>query len=616
MQVFILLYLLVSMVDIFVTGRFLDSVILNTRIAKSILLALSSVEIALIVATSWVLFPIGFVCFQLMDDGTPASIAMLVFSASVLFGGTLYISLDTGFNFTRWFLRGADSYSPALLVLYLGVPLVSLTAYSICQVVFSVRLGRIPWYLIASLTAFAVGQLFEFVIGSKICAATHGALDGAFFQSLFSLIALVTLCDHWETSGAAFHEEDGQAGSGHCAYYQHSSTFSQSKQEPFTQTQEVPQLYLVQPEGLSMTDSLSALDVYKTQFLDRVESEVYNMILNSSKTNLTAVVATFQNGSQANYNYHDHLHWGSRIWTMVQQRDQLDKSPPGLIIHDDGAELESWVSANVLKKVTGIYNEFFKEHEEVVIKHQIGSIQRNPEVQKQIAVLFTGVAREAGKPMTKKMSKALAHLIRELLSQQTPSALNAALTSALAHISAPMVVRFSQHLAHALAPHLGQMMTHLLSPGAIHSLLVGHLHALGPKAAVALLSYLGVHLSHQAASHSFFAAAGAVSLVGHVAAPAVLVWLVKKKLDKMPTELAGKVAPLVRGLLEQNFTETNTKVLAEAAKGFAKDGAKKLAWELFKDSTLGEMVTEVADELVQAAEREGGVLKRHLLDDN
>jgi hypothetical protein len=86
------------------------------------------VHIAAIVATTWILMLNGLVGYQLLDDGTPISIGLLLISAVILFVGTGYIALDTGFSWTGYWddtLTG-DDQAYALYTLYQLVPLVFL----------------------------------------------------------------------------------------------------------------------------------------------------------------------------------------------------------------------------------------------------------------------------------------------------------------------------------------------------------------------------------------------------------------------------------------------------------------------------------------------------------
>lgn len=95
-------------------------------------------HIAAITVTCWILFLNGIVGYQLLDDGTASSIALFVGSSLIIFIGTGYIALDTGFNWTHFW--ESSSYDPdrnrniALYVLYQIFPLACIVFYYILQV--------------------------------------------------------------------------------------------------------------------------------------------------------------------------------------------------------------------------------------------------------------------------------------------------------------------------------------------------------------------------------------------------------------------------------------------------------------------------------------------------
>lgn len=83
----------------------------------------------------------GAVGYQLVDDGTPLSLGLIFGSAALLFVGTGYIALDTGFSWTGFWndtITNPDrSYS--LYTLYQLVPLVFLVVYFLLEVVLVLR---------------------------------------------------------------------------------------------------------------------------------------------------------------------------------------------------------------------------------------------------------------------------------------------------------------------------------------------------------------------------------------------------------------------------------------------------------------------------------------------
>jgi len=73
----------------------------------------------------------GLVGYQLLDDGTAVSIGLILISAALIFIGTGYIALDTGFSWTGFWdssLTGANR-GYALYTLYLLAPLVFIVVF-------------------------------------------------------------------------------------------------------------------------------------------------------------------------------------------------------------------------------------------------------------------------------------------------------------------------------------------------------------------------------------------------------------------------------------------------------------------------------------------------------
>ena len=88
----------------------------------------SAAHIALVVSTIWILMLNAAVGFQVIEDGTPLSTGLLIFSSLLIFIGTGYIALDTGFSWTGFFDKdlNAPNQSYPLYTLYQLVPLVFL----------------------------------------------------------------------------------------------------------------------------------------------------------------------------------------------------------------------------------------------------------------------------------------------------------------------------------------------------------------------------------------------------------------------------------------------------------------------------------------------------------
>ncbi|KAK6004173.1 hypothetical protein QM012_009023 [Aureobasidium pullulans] len=196
MQLFLVGFIIISICEIFTIGWFpLDGAVRR---------GFSAVHIAAIVATTWILLMNGAVGYQFLDDGTFVSLALIFGSAAILFIGTGYIALDTGFSWTGYWndTLVAPNRAYALYTLYQLVPLVFLFIFFVLEAFIVVRvLGEIRpmFYLIAAVLLFAVGQIFQYVISVHLCTATNGAINGGLFESLFTLLAVVMIWVFWSS---------------------------------------------------------------------------------------------------------------------------------------------------------------------------------------------------------------------------------------------------------------------------------------------------------------------------------------------------------------------------------------------------------------------------------
>lgn len=196
MQLFLLGYILIEICEIFTVGKF--------PLNNTVRIAFTGIHMGLITATLWILMLNAAVGYQIIDDGTPVSIGLMVASAVALFIGTGYIALDTGYSWTGHFdgsLSG-NNRNIGLYVLYQLAPLVFLFLFFLLETALVIRvLGeRKPMiYLVAAAILFAVGQVFNYVVSIHICHGTNGKIDGALFETLFTLLSVVTIWIFWSS---------------------------------------------------------------------------------------------------------------------------------------------------------------------------------------------------------------------------------------------------------------------------------------------------------------------------------------------------------------------------------------------------------------------------------
>ncbi|OAL55376.1 hypothetical protein IQ07DRAFT_582871 [Pyrenochaeta sp. DS3sAY3a] len=196
MQLFLIGYVVISICEIFTIGGF--------PLNDSTRIGFVAVHIAAIVATTWILMLNGMVGYQLLDDGTAVSIGLLVISSLVLFVGTGYIALDTGFSWTGYWNSSLElpNQAYALYTLYQLVPLVFLVIFFLLESFLVLRIlgERKPMlYLLGAALLFAIGQIFQYVISVHICTGTDGKINGGLFESLFTLLAVVMIWVFWSS---------------------------------------------------------------------------------------------------------------------------------------------------------------------------------------------------------------------------------------------------------------------------------------------------------------------------------------------------------------------------------------------------------------------------------
>jgi len=194
MQLFLVGYIIVSIAEIFTVGGFLTS--------HNVLAWFTAIHIGAITATCWVLMLNAVVGYQMMDDGTVLSLGLVIVSALAFFVGTAYVSVATGTQFHDEFPKDDSSKNIALYVLYLLIPLVLIVAFFVLESILVLGLlqeTRPMVLLSVSALLFAIGQIFDFVISVHLCTATDGRIDGALFETLFTLLAVVALWFFWSS---------------------------------------------------------------------------------------------------------------------------------------------------------------------------------------------------------------------------------------------------------------------------------------------------------------------------------------------------------------------------------------------------------------------------------
>lgn len=141
-------------------------------------------------------------------------------SSVIIFVGTGYIALDTGFSWTGYWddTLAGENQAYALYTLYQLVPLVFLVIFFCLEAFLVLRvLGeRKPMrmyfdvqflpllmpllvYLLGAALLFAIGQIFQYVISVHICTGSSGKINGGLFETLFTLLSVVMIWVFWSS---------------------------------------------------------------------------------------------------------------------------------------------------------------------------------------------------------------------------------------------------------------------------------------------------------------------------------------------------------------------------------------------------------------------------------
>ncbi|KAI8822370.1 chitin synthase III catalytic subunit [Fimicolochytrium jonesii] len=158
----------------------------------------AAAHIAMIITTLWCLLLNGFVGFQWAEDGTPLSLWSIRISSLVIWGLSFFINIAT---FTK--MPGFSKTDPtALFVFYFVFSVAFILIYVVLQIVLVVNTLDDRWPLGDILVGFAffvVGRIFEFVLSTKICDMAKHYVDGMFFGTICSLLAVMMVYKYWDS---------------------------------------------------------------------------------------------------------------------------------------------------------------------------------------------------------------------------------------------------------------------------------------------------------------------------------------------------------------------------------------------------------------------------------
>ncbi|KAI8384506.1 chitin synthase III catalytic subunit [Radiomyces spectabilis] len=158
----------------------------------------TAVHIGLISATFWCLLLNGFVGFQFAEDGTPLSLWSIRISSFVIFMVVGFISIATFQNI------GPFTYTKpaALWVFFFIINGVAFIIYVISQIILVVNTLDDRWPLgdiLFGTAFFIVGQVIMFIFSVTICDQVKHYVDGLFFGTTCTLLAVMMVYKYWDS---------------------------------------------------------------------------------------------------------------------------------------------------------------------------------------------------------------------------------------------------------------------------------------------------------------------------------------------------------------------------------------------------------------------------------
>ncbi|KAG6360312.1 hypothetical protein INS49_011369 [Diaporthe citri] len=179
MQLFLVGYIVISICEIFTVGEF--------PLSSTVRIAFTGIHIGFIIATTWMLMLNAVVGYQI-HRRRYATVARP-------HPGICNRKFQSSYE-------GPNYRNIALYVLYQLAPLIFLVAFYVLETVLVLRvLGetRPMVYLTLAAVLFALGQIFNYAISPHICNGTDGKIDGALFQTLFTLLSVVMVWVFWSS---------------------------------------------------------------------------------------------------------------------------------------------------------------------------------------------------------------------------------------------------------------------------------------------------------------------------------------------------------------------------------------------------------------------------------
>jgi hypothetical protein len=435
-------------------------------------------------------------------------------------------------------------------------------------------------YLIAAVLFFAGGQIIEFLASPYICRGTAYKIDGAFFQTLMSLVAVVFVFVFWRSiTEDTWSEPSYRYGSSQSFANRQHINVSDIREK--SQYRPIP---IEKPVGMTVEDGVAELNRYKAEFLSQVETEVWNLIKHSQKRDVTAIIA-----GDEEYRCIPSYDSGyrKRFSAMMKHKGA------GLPVYA-GEELDSWLTPEITRRVEELYSQFFTKHSDIQGKVMLQKLRDNPTAYKRVGLQFAESLRESGEPLTEEMCKALMHLMSEQLSGHSMDQLGTHLGHALMHVGGVSVIStFATTLVHTMGHSIAQLAVKLATKITLKSVAKVGGKMIGKMVITGFVS--------TCASAAAAKGMGTVAvIIGHIAIPVIIGAIIAFEASQFTRNLADAIAPEVRKILAGDFENKNRSMLEMIGRDSLEDFAMQLGKTLALDNELAEGAKEAAKELAKA----------------
>ncbi|KAI9322146.1 chitin synthase III catalytic subunit-domain-containing protein [Dichotomocladium elegans] len=159
---------------------------------------LTAIQLGLVTSSFWCLMLNGFVGFQFAEDGTPMSLWSIRISTFIIFLITGFIAIATFVELGSFSRRSPG----ALWAFYILVNGIFFITYVISQIVLVLRSLDDRWPLgdiLFGCFFFLGGQVLMYVFSVIICDNVKHYIDGAFFNTVCTLLSVMMVYKYWDS---------------------------------------------------------------------------------------------------------------------------------------------------------------------------------------------------------------------------------------------------------------------------------------------------------------------------------------------------------------------------------------------------------------------------------